>query len=169
MKFCSKILSILIAGVFILLTLTFSLEVGGYKKHLESAKYYSNAVGVDLALTLAVIKTESGFDKNAVSNKGAVGLMQLMPETAKFIAKKIGYNEKIDLLNQDVNVMLGVNYLKYLLDKFGAEEPSIWAYNAGEGRVKIWLESGLKTPPLAQTKIYTKKVLRRKKLYKIIT
>ena len=168
MKFCAKILSILISGVFIALVIIFSLEVGGYKRYLSTATYYSNAVGVDVSLFLAVIKTESGFDKTAVSDKGAMGLMQLMPSTAEFIAKKIGYNKKVDLNNEDVNVMLGVNYLKYLLDKFGSEEYSLWAYNAGEGRVKIWLESGEEKPPLAQTAIYTKKVLRRKKLYKII-
>ena len=169
MKFYSKILSILIAVIFLCLVVVFSLEVGGYKKHYESARYYSKAVGVDLSLTLAVIKTESNFDKNATSNKGAVGLMQLMPSTADFIAKKIGYFDDIDLFDEKVNIMLGVNYLKYLLDKFKSEEIALWAYNAGETRVKTWLDSGIKTPPIVQTENYAKRVIRRKKLYKILT
>ena len=142
--------------------------MGGYKKYLAVVKDCSNKAGVDVSLVLAVMKTESGFDKNATSIKGAKGLMQLKQETAEFIAKKIGYELEVDLYNAETNIYLGVNYIKYLSKKFSALEKVLWAYNAGEGNAQAWIDGGVTVPPYKETKNFTKKVLRRINIYKVI-
>ena len=168
MKFWVKSAWFLVIFLLIFLSLTFYVEVGGYKKHLSAVKRYSYQAGVELSLVLAVIKTESGFNEKAVSNKGAKGLMQLMDDTAKFIAKKIGYAGDIDLFDGSTNIYLGVYYLKYLLEKFSSLERALWAYNAGEGNVYKWIREGLSVPPYKETKNYTAKVIRRKIFYNAI-
>ena len=167
MKFWVKFTASLVV-LFTVLTLIFTVEVGGFKKYLEKAKYYASKEGVELSLVLAVIKTESGFKENAVSKKGAIGLMQIMPETAEFIALKSGYKGEIDLFDVDTNISLGVAYLKYLSSKFSNLEVVLWAYNAGEGRVKKWLGDGLTSPPYKETRAYTQRVKRRSLIYKVI-
>ncbi len=89
----------------------------GYKEYLGSVERYSKKYGVDEALILAIIKTESGFDKNAVSKKGAKGLMQIMPETANFIAERLGRGE-YDLFDGNTSIEFGVYYLSYLFERF---------------------------------------------------
>lgn len=168
MKFWVKITAVFIIAIFVSLTAYLHVEVGGYKKYLTAVKNYSNKLGVDASLVLAVIKTESGFDRNATSSKGAKGLMQLKQETAEYIAKKIGYELEVDLYNAETNIYLGVNYIKYLTRKFPTLEKVLWAYNAGEGNARAWIESGATVPPYKETKNFTKRVLRRINLYKVL-
>ena len=168
MKFWVKTSWLLIVFIFLFFTLIFYVEVGGYKKYLSAVKYYSYQADLDVSLVLAVIKTESGFNENAVSKKGAKGLMQLMDETAKFIADRIGYVGDVDLFDGRTNVYLGVNYLKYLTEKFPTLESALWAYNAGEGNVTKWLREGAKVPPYKETKNYASKVFRRKRIYQVL-
>ena len=168
MKFWVKSTAIIVT-LITLFTIVFTIEVGGYKKYLDKARYYALKEKVELSLVLAVMKTESNFNKNAVSNKGAIGLMQLMPQTAKYISLKLGYQGEIDLFSIDTNIYLGVLYLKYLSEKFLSLEQVLWAYNAGEGRVKKWLSDGLNSPPYKETKNYKIKVMRRKRLYEVLT
>ena len=168
MKFWVKITAVLIVCAFAFLTACLYVEVGGYKKYLAVVKDCSNKAGVDVSLVLAVMKTESGFDKNATSIKGAKGLMQLKQETAEFIARKIGYELEVDLYNAETNIYLGVNYIKYLSKKFSALEKVLWAYNAGEGNAQAWIDGGVTVPPYKETKNFTKKVLRRINIYKVI-
>jgi len=112
----------------------------------KCAKY-----GVDTQLVKAIIKTESNFNPNAVSNKGAVGLMQLMPQTAA----DLGVNNSYD---PEQNIDGGVRYMRYLLDNFGGDvELSVAAYNCGEGRV---LRNGRCVPDIKETKSYVKKVMK---------
>jgi soluble lytic murein transglycosylase len=101
---------------------------------------YSFMYGVDANLVLAVIKVESDFDENAISSKGAVGLMQLLPSTALFVSDKLGveFSEE-DLFDSDINIRFGTYYLSYLFDKFATLETVLAAYNAGEGNVSRWL------------------------------
>ncbi len=117
-------------------------------------------------LIFAIIKCESGFNASALSDKGAVGLMQLMPETAEFIAEKIGI-KSYDLTSPKDNITLGVAYLKYLIDKFG-ERVALYCYNAGEGRVKKFLDGGgnLNAFPYPETVSYVKRVLKTKERYR---
>lgn len=116
----------------------------------------ANRHNVEPALVKAVIMAESGYNSKAVSNKGARGLMQLMPSTAEMLGVE-DYNHPED------NINAGVKYLRYLLDQFaGNVELTIAAYNAGYGRVKEY--KGV--PPYKETQNYIKKVLEYYKYYK---
>jgi soluble lytic murein transglycosylase len=92
---------------------------------------------LDPALVAAVIYQESKFDPNAQSDSGAVGLMQVLPETAKGIATRTGGSQfrVRDLRNPEINVRYGSWYLRHLLDKYGSEEKALAAYNGGQGNV----------------------------------
>lgn len=112
-------------------------------------KTCSERYGVSPSLIKAVIHAESGYNPNAVSNKGASGLMQLMPGTAKSL--KVS-----DSLNPKDNVEGGVKYLRFLLDTFhGDVSLALAAYNAGLSRVAKY--GGI--PPYAETRTYVNRVL----------
>jgi hypothetical protein len=111
--------------------------------------------GVDKSLVKAVIHAESGYDPNAVSAKGASGLMQLMPNTARSL--KVSNS-----LDPAENIRGGVRYLRFLLDTFrGDESLALAAYNAGLSRVAQY--GGV--PPYAETRNYVAKVLQYRKSY----
>jgi len=108
------------------------------------------------ALLHAVIQTESAFNPKAVSPKGAVGLMQLMPATARRFGVK-------DRTNATANVYGGARYLRYLLGLFNNDlKLALASYNAGENAVKRY---GNKIPPYRETKGYVKKVMRLYRAY----
>jgi soluble lytic murein transglycosylase-like protein len=110
---------------------------------------HSRAHRLHPALIRAVIKTESDFDPLAVSRAGAIGLMQLMPQTAVRLEVRDSYNP-------DENIGGGTKYLRQLLDRFDGNLPlALAAYNAGEHAVERY--QGL--PPIAETRQYVKKVL----------
>ena len=92
---------------------------------------------LDPALVAAVIYQESKFDAAARSSQGAVGLMQLLPETAQGIATRTGGSafQVDDLLDPEINVRYGSWYLRHLLDKYGTEERALTAYNGGQGNL----------------------------------
>ena len=105
---------------------------------------------VDPSLVMAVIHAESAYDKNAISRAGAVGLMQLMPATAK----RFGVSNRNDATQ---NIQGGVRYLRYLLELFNFNiRLTLAAYNAGESAVKKYDN---KIPPYKETQHYVKKVL----------
>ncbi len=107
-------------------------------KYREEIIEISDFYGVDRALIFATVNVESRFDKNARSNKGAKGLMQITDDTATFIAKSIkAYS--YDIYDVKTNLSFGCYYIKYLIDRFGGERLAMIAYNAGEGNVKNWL------------------------------
>lgn len=109
----------------------------GFKEYVFE---YSKKYKVNNALVFSLIKVESGFNKNAKSEKGALGLMQLTPETGEYIARLLNI-EEYDLTQADCNIKFGCFYLSYLEKKFSAAETVIVAYNAGEGNVMRWLEN----------------------------
>lgn len=112
-------------------------------------KTCSEKYGVDSSLIKAVIHAESGYNPNAVSNKGASGLMQLMPGTAKSLKVANSFDPKD-------NVEGGVKYLRFLLDTFhGDVSLALAAYNAGLNRVAKY--GGI--PPYAETRTYVNRVL----------
>ena len=110
---------------------------------------------LDPYLILAVIQIESEFTPKAVSGQGAIGLMQVMPATGKFLAKELGisYNGKHTLYDPFINVKLGIHYLSFLEDRFDSTENALAAYNYGPTRYESTL-SLKKTPPR-----YVRKVL----------
>jgi soluble lytic murein transglycosylase len=97
-------------------------------------------------LVAAVIYQESKFDADAVSPSGAVGLMQLLPETGQGIADRTGGNEWTpdDLKHAELNIRYGCWYLRHLLDKYGDEELALAAYNAGQTNVDRWRDEGVR-------------------------
>jgi len=111
--------------------------------------------GVDKSLVKAVIHAESGYDPNAVSSKGAGGLMQLMPKTAESLKVSNTFDPK-------ENISGGVRYLRFLLDTFKGDVPlALAAYNAGLSRVAQY--GGI--PPYVETRNYVDKVLQYRKQY----
>ncbi len=159
------ILIILFAGFFV-------FDVGGYGKVLNAVKKECDNKGVSVPLVLSIIKTESNFNKSAVSKKGAIGLMQLTQSTANYIASLTNFNGEVNLYSEDVNICLGVEYIKYLSGKFGDENAVICAYNAGETKVKDWLDSSgvlqKEKVDYKETSRYLIKVKRRQSIYKIL-
>jgi soluble lytic murein transglycosylase len=135
--------------------------------------------GVDPFLLAAVTKVESGFDPHARSSAGAVGLMQVMPDTANWVSQQIGFDDfHADLLYQpEVNLLIGCWYLSDLLNEFdGNITAALAAYNAGRGNVGTWLRSGqwngtkrdLKNIPFPETREYVKSVLRNYEIYQYL-
>ena len=126
------------------------------RKELDKAiALYSKKHQLEPALLLAVIKTESDFNPSAVSRAGAMGLMQLMPETAASLNVHDPYNPF-------ENINGGSRHLRYLLDRFQGDLPlALAAYNAGEHTV----EQYRRIPPYAETRRYVGKVLRLYRAY----
>lgn len=112
-------------------------------------KRHGQLHGIDPGLIKAVMKAESNFNPNAMSHKGAQGLMQLMPETARLM--------KVDNpFDPDENIRGGTKYLKYLEETFGGNLDLILAaYNAGPARVK---EHNMNIPPYDETRTYVQRV-----------
>lgn len=123
----------------------------GLSPHLQAiVNHASRDYAVDKSLVQAVISAESDFDVNAVSPKGAAGLMQLMPETAQRYGVR-------DLFDPEQNIFAGVRYLRDLLETFGQNvRLAVAAYNAGEQAVLRY--GGI--PPYPETIRYVDKVMR---------
>ncbi|MCJ7800248.1 MAG: lytic transglycosylase domain-containing protein [Polaromonas sp.] len=131
----------------------------GYKAVKHVLREASLAHGIDYELLQALIATESGFDTHAVSPKGAVGLMQLIPPTAERYGVKADKTSAIEkkLTDPATNVRAGSRYLSYLIRLFpGQLELALAAYNAGEGAVK---RAGNKVPNYPETQNYVKTVM----------
>jgi soluble lytic murein transglycosylase len=136
-------------------------------------KEYAEKYSLDASLLYAVIESESDFDEKAVSSAGALGLMQIMPETFEWISRQYG-DTPGDIFNPRQNIEAGCRYLVYLYKRFGETSTVLAAYNAGEGTVLRWLktpeysENGrtLVNIPYPETKSYVNKVLRSMEMYK---
>ena len=141
--------------------------------HKETVFRFSAENGLNNALVYAVIKTESNFNPQAVSQKGAKGLMQITESTAKYIAK-LKNVDKYDLFDENTNIEFGCFYLAYLSERFSSTDLAIVAYNAGEGNVCKWLNNpkysddkkSLKAIPFPETRAYLKKVKKTFEKYK---
>lgn len=145
----------------------------------EEIKNYSKKYNLDPNMVAAVIKAESGFNKEAVSHVGAIGLMQIMPDTGEWVAKKIGmtnFNANM-LYDINTNIEIGCWYLNYLKEQFKEEELVLAAYNGGPGNVTKWLGderysrdgATLHYIPFNETKEYVGKVQENYKLYKTLS
>jgi soluble lytic murein transglycosylase len=119
------------------------------------------------SLLAAVIYQESKFRPDVKSSSGAIGLMQLLPATAKGIAIHTGGSKFVvaDLYNPELNVRYGAWYLRHLLDKYHDERTALAAYNAGQQNVDDWLQQG-EGIQFSETRAYVDRVERLKKIYR---
>lgn len=135
--------------------------------------------GIDPLLVAAVIRTESKFSPRVHSPRGAVGLMQLMPDTARWIAGELGepFPGTQALENPEVNIRYGVWYLRSLQQEFSGNEMLVLAaYNAGRGNVQQWMAEygwteSFADPdqlPFGETRSYVKKVLAARTKYRAL-
>ncbi len=142
----------------------------------EKVEYYADRYNVDSDLIAGVILAESKFNQEATSNYGAKGIMQIMPETALWIAKQIEDDsfsvEKLYI--PDTNIKYGTWYLSELQEEFeGNEILMLAAYNAGRGNVHDWMKKyhwnmdfkDYEKIPFPETREYVKKVLNNKQEY----
>lgn len=136
-------------------------------KYTEFVEQYSAEFGIDPNLLLAVIKTESSFDSDAVSHADAVGLTQITPETFEWLKWKLGEEDKdLNLLDPETSIKYGAFFLSYLLEEFQNTDTALAAYHAGRGRVNGWLKDETLSPdgktllkiPISETAHYVKKV-----------
>jgi soluble lytic murein transglycosylase len=129
---------------------------------------YAKTQGLDPAWVLGLVRQESRFIATARSGAGAAGLMQLMPSTARYVAKKIGLRNFVPhrVTEVQTNVTLGTGYLRMVLDQVGSPVLASAAYNAGPGRARRWrdarpLEGAIyvESIPFNETRDYVKKVM----------
>ncbi len=178
-----KLLTFIVAGLIVFVFLVMFkdkiLKIIYPKTYKEVVQIYQEKYNIDENLIFALIKAESNFDNKAVSNRSAIGVMQLMEDTAKEVAIKnkidIDYNNmKQELLNVDININIGTKYMTILLDKYESTEVALAAYNAGIGTVDNWIEKGvikadgsdIENIPYKETNNYVRKILSNYKMYK---
>ncbi len=137
---------------------------------------YADENGLDPLLVASVINVESGFNPKAKSQMDARGLMQILPDTGKWIAERMSIEyEEENLFDPEYNIRLGTHYLDYLIDHFGDLDLAIAAYNGGIGNVQKWLEDrsvstdgeNLHNIPFEETNAYVRKVKDDLALYKL--
>lgn len=137
-----------------------------YKEHVEE---YCSEYNIPEYIVFAIIKVESGFDPTATSSVGAVGLMQMMPSTFRWLTSADHLAEYLSpaaLYEPRVSIRYGCYYLRYLFEKFQKWDTVFAAYNGGEGNVAKWLNDreysdangNLVNIPFKETKNYVKKV-----------
>lgn len=143
-----------------------------YKEYVEK---YSEKFGVDKYYIYAIIKAESNYDMQALSSKGAMGLMQLLPATATEIANNLEIKlEEGTLYNPELNIMVGTKYFSNLLKTYNNAMVSLAAYNAGPGNVNKWISDGIikkdgsdiENIPYKETNMYVRKIINNYKIYK---
>ena len=134
-------------------------------------------LGIDPFLIAAMVQVESSFRPDVVSSKGAVGLMQIMPETAVWLGQQKGISVQVEnLTNPEENIQLGTLYLDYLLKRFPTECSALAAYNGGQGNVRRWLEEGqwdgyfrsVSQIPFKETRTYVRRVIFTREFYRYI-
>ena len=164
--------------VFLLIVVTFPKWITVFYPQPHKDLVINTAIenSIDPYLVFAIIRAESKYQTTAVSPLGAKGLMQIMPETAAWIAEQKGMEDfSPEMLHQpDINIQFGCWYLNSLDKQFEGRLPVIIAaYNAGRGKVGQWIAEGtwdgsfeqLDRIPFNETKIYTKNVMKNYEAY----
>ncbi len=166
---------LLVALVLFLLALPFLLNLPETVRRITHPLQYEETIrtaaeenGVEPALVAAVILTESGFEEEAESSKGAYGLMQILPETAQFISERSAIGS--DYRFPKTNIRMGTWYLGYLQHRYdGDERLMLSAYNSGEGQVDAWItDKGFDVGydiPFQETRDYVENVLEARGVY----
>ena len=178
----TMIIALIILFAFLLATLA-DMGITLVEKKLHPLKYeeyverYASEYNVPEYIIYAVINVESEFDPEAVSYVGAMGLMQMMPDTFTWLssAEHLGENLSVTALyDPETSIRYGVYYLRYLFRKFHDWTNVYAAYNGGEGNVAKWLadseysdgKGNLTHIPFKETRKYVKKVTRQAEFYK---
>lgn len=147
------------------------------RQYAELVEENAERFDIDVSLLYALIETESGFDKNAVSSVGAMGLTQITPDTFQWLQTKTGESYDVDaLFEPEVSIYYGAYFLDMLLEEFDNTETALAAYHAGRGKVNEWLADprispdgeALKNIPYKDTAGYVKKVMKVKERYQKI-
>ena len=173
------IIAILILGTIIFKPQNYVLRKIYKLEYSEYVYKYSEQNNLDPYLVFSIIKNESKFNRNIESQSGAIGLMQLMEETAIEMANEIGQEvvTKEALYNPDTNIKIGTKYFAYLLKHYKENTGlAIAAYNAGMGNVDSWIKNGiikedgsdLENIPYKETNNHVRKILRDYEIYKNI-
>jgi len=145
-------------------------------RHEQTIREQASEKGLDPSLIAAVIYAESKFN-DSTSSAGALGLMQLLPSTAHFIAQRSGGTAFTteDLSTPDINIAYGSWYLRYLLDRYGGDEVlALAAYNGGMGNVDRWVADArsrgqrlaVSDIPFPETQAYVQRVLDARREYR---
>ena len=159
---------IIILIIFILISLYSCNYAAG--RYAELIREYASKYDVKPSVVFAIADVESHFNPRAKSSAGAIGIMQIMPATGKWIANNLlldDYQED-DLFKADTNIRFGTWYISYLFSVFEEEWQVFAAYNAGEGAVKEWIKEKTfqkEDIPYPETANYVKKVERAQARY----
>ena len=179
-EYLTKIVIFIILSILLFVFINNDFDLWTIRRNFEQIKYqteiekYAKEFAIEKELLAALIYVESRFNNYSKSSKGAVGLMQLMPSTAIWIAEELGYNNfKLeDLNNPEVNIKFGSWYFAYLYQKFDKNLiQTIAAYNAGERNVRVWISEGWegninKELPFKETDNFVRRVISTKNFYK---
>ncbi|MBQ9659130.1 MAG: lytic transglycosylase domain-containing protein [Clostridia bacterium] len=183
MKARIAILAILISIIFIAIVYvsrSLIIKITYPEEFKEYVEKYAKEENIEKELIYALIKAESNFNENAVSNKNALGLMQLLESTANEVAATEVSDSKSltkeQILEPEINIMLGTKYISTLIQKYDNIELALAAYNAGGGNVDKWIRDGIlsedgsniENVPYKETNNYVRKILRDYKIYKEI-
>jgi soluble lytic murein transglycosylase len=146
------------------------------KPYWTDLKRFSSDNALDPYMVASLIRQESEFNPNAVSNKNALGLMQLLPRVGKGVAKqvKLKHFSAQRLFTPAVNLQLGTRYFRSMVDQFGGFEYALAAYNAGDDRVRDWQAAGkyrdiqefVESIPFTETREYVQAIMRNANVYR---
>ncbi len=180
MKRAAQLIIILLAVAFLILSLGYYAARQLYPlKYTDIVEKYSDEYSVDKALVYAVIKCESNFREDAVSSVGAIGLMQMTPDTFEWVQKKLDgdviYDDSM-LFDPEISIKYGVCLLKMHLEEFGSTDLAIAAYHAGRGKVNEWLSDASISPdgetidsiPYDDTSYHVDKVIKTIEIYEYL-
>lgn len=178
----SLVIALIIAGAFLFAVLA-DLGISLVERELHPVEYeeyvekYASEYNIPEYIIFAVINVESRFDPEATSQVGAMGLMQMMPDTFIWLASAEHLGEDLSvtaLYDPEVSIRYGTYYLRYLFEKFHDWNNVYAAYNGGEGNVAKWLadpqysdrNGNLTNIPFKETRSYVKKVTRQASFYR---
>ena len=146
------------------------------RPYWNDLKRFSSANALDPYMVASLIRQESEFNPAAVSNRNALGLMQLLPRVGKGVAKqqKLKHFSVPQLFTPTINMQLGTKYFRSMVDQFGGFEYALAAYNAGDDRVRDWQAEGkyrdiqefVESIPFTQTREYVQAIMRNANVYR---
>jgi soluble lytic murein transglycosylase len=179
-EYLTKIIIFIILSILFFVFINNDFDLWTIRRNFEQIKYqteiekYAKEFAIEKELLAALIYVESRFNNYSKSSKGAIGLMQLMPSTAIWIAEELGYNnfQLSDLNDPELNIKFGSWYFAYLYQKFDKNLiQTIAAYNAGERNVRVWISEGWegninKELPFKETDNFVRRVISTKNFYK---